>query len=195
MPPSKNEVPVDYLTLTESYKNCSPEKGSFTFSHTLEQSVGLLVRKQKAIKTGTSYTIGAKASFKYGDVIGGETSGSVTISRDITVTDTRDEDYREKKTFSFTLPVTIPSQTQLSVTHEWIKRVVPVKYSGAVTLDGQLSTNREGIALISQVLPEKEKRTFEFEGTLEEALMFEGRTTVLTKQMSEKECPEPSDQL
>jgi hypothetical protein len=48
-------------------------------------------------------------------------------------------------------------------------------------------------SLISQVLPESEKRPFNFEGVLEEALMFEGKTTVLTKELQAIDCPEPSD--
>ncbi len=193
-PPSNKELPVDYLVLTESYKNCSPEKGNFTFSHTLEQSVGLLVRKQKAVKTGSSFTVSAKASFKYADMFGSEIAGSTNTSKEITITDLNEEDYREKKSFAFSLPVTIPSQTQLSVTHEWIKRLVPIKYVGTVVLDGQVASNRAGVTLISEALPEKEKRTFDFEGILEEALMFEGKTTVLTKPLSAEDCPAPSDQ-
>lgn len=190
-PPNKNEVPADYLALKESYRNCSPEKGQFTFTHNLEDEVGVLVRKQKSIKTGSSYTLGAKFSFKYTDLFGADFTGSMTISENITVTDLEDQNYREEKSYSFSLPVTVPSNHELTVTHEWIKRIVPVEYKGTAVLDGQISTNKEGITLISQVLSDEDMRHFDFNGILELALVFEGKTVVLTRELVASDCPPP----
>jgi hypothetical protein len=184
--PNWKDIPTELLGLKESYRNCGPVAQSMTFNHAERTRVGHRVTKTKLVSTG--HTINAEVNFKF-EVFGGKSG--ISFNRRVDVTSAMDETDEHEETMSYSLPVNIPANSDLVITHTWIKRIVPVRYEGTVRLNAPVAANREGIATIAQVLPEPERRTFDFSGTVSTAMLMEGRTENHIVALKPADCISP----
>lgn len=182
--PNWNDIPREIMGYRETYKNCSSVPQSVTFKHSESTLVGSRVSKSQVVKTG--YGISAKVSFKYSEVLGGEVGA--TFNREVSVTDMNEENYTETKTFEITLPVAIPPRTKVRVEHYFMRRDVPVQFTGQVTLDAVVGGNQEGVRYVSAVLPSETDRTFKFSGTVNSALLINGETDLLASPVNAAQC-------
>jgi hypothetical protein len=194
--PNWSSIPGEILGYRETYTNCTSAQQSITFKHLETVRVGSRVTKTSSLQN--SEKIEAKVEFKFENVFGGGTS--IGFSRQVTVTNVDEENHEESRTLDFTVPLIVPAMTRVVLDHAWIRRVVPIQYSGTVQLDAGVNANRAGISRISQVITAPADRTFPFSGSVTNTLLVEGETstvgTDLTKQQCEKRpgferTPEP----
>ena len=181
--PNWKDIPSAILGYRERYTNCTSIQQSINFRHTETTKVGTRVSKTKSLKLGSS--IGVKIDFKFFDV---GSSISVNFNREVTVSDVAEESQEETRSLEITVPLIVPPMTSLLMDHQWIRREVPIKFQGTVSLDAPLAPNLVGKTVISQVLPNITDRTFKFEGFVNSSYTAEGDTRVVETKLSQGIC-------
>jgi hypothetical protein len=182
--PNWRDIPSEVIGYRETYTNCTSLEQSITFKHTETTRVGARVSKTKQI--ANTEKIDANLEFRYADVISGGVS--VGFSKTITITDAAEESYEDNRTFDSTVPLRIAANTRVVMDHRWIRREVPIVFTGIITTDGAVAPNQEGIGRISQVLTNISDRKFEFAGVVTSSTLVEGDTTVRETRMNPNEC-------
>ena len=192
--PTKAEVPISFLQVEETIDNCSPTESAYTFTHQENVSVGQVFKKSNVVRTGTTFSIklGLKAGVEgLGDVTA-ETS--IGASKDVTITDGEDLDLKTQETVTRMFPVKQAPYSISFLKHTFVKRVVPIPYSGKVLIDAPVNPNREGIVNLSQILSE-DQRTFEFGGVIEDSSVSNGRFSIQSKVYTPEECDAKAREL
>jgi hypothetical protein len=82
--------------------------------------------------------------------------------------------------------------TLVTLERSWLRREVPVEFSGNVQLNASVRGNLEGIGSVAQVIPNAADRTFEFAGLVTDATLYEGTTLNGSVPLKPSECSAPS---
>jgi hypothetical protein len=178
---------VDIIGNRETYKNCAAITQSETFSYSDTTTIGSRVTKTQTVANGADISI--DLSFKFLG-IGGQTG--VKFSHTVTITDTREEDYTSQRQLSFSVPISIPAMTLLTLQRSWIRREVPVEFSGTVQLNASVSSNLEGIGSVARVIPKASDRTFAFAGVVTDAQLYDGTTVNIGQPLKASDCTTPA---
>lgn len=191
--PNWKDIPTEAKGLKATYKWCNPRDTKEIFTHAVREQVGAKVTKSRVVNTGKEITASVNASFSPGTVsgVGGGVSAGVKFSNSISVSSGEEQDFRKEESFSRTFEVPVPAMYETVVVHYWIKRLVPLKYSGTVQVNGKVVQNQEGVQLVSQVLPSVADRTFDFAGEVLDVSLYEGRAESYSRKLSEDECKAP----
>ena len=94
---------------------------------------------------------------------------------------------------SVSFPVNVTPNSLAVVTHRWMLRKVAVPYHGLVVLDAALNANiaapnGTSVALLSQVIPDPSKRTFEFSGEISDTNLFDTGFTNIQTPVTDQDC-------
>lgn len=184
--PNWSSVPTQYFGLKTTYRNCSPERQTLTFSHKTSLVVGNRLTKTKTIKNGTS----TKATIGFSYVVTG--SASLDFTSDITLGSSEEANFQKTEDFTYGETVNIAPMSLVVYTHEFIRRVVDIKYTGNVQLDGGLSSNFANVNLISKALPNPDDRIFEFSGYVTSSNVYEGIINNTSKRLVSADCQQES---
>ncbi len=185
--PNWKDIPQDFLGLKETYTNCSDTAQDITFSHSEKTMIGTTVTKGKTVTTGKEITAEASANFTLAGGGGGAKLG-VKFSNTISVSESRTETHQEEKTFTASIPIRVAPMTHVDFAHYFIRREVPLFYSGTVQLNGPLVQNLEGVNSLKDVMQDAKQRTFEFSGVVVDVSMYEGQTDNIARKLTLADC-------
>jgi hypothetical protein len=183
-PPNWKDIPSSVLGYRETYVNCSSLQQTINFKHSESTRVGAKVSKQKTLSTTTK--IDVKVDFNFFDLTKGELG--VGFSQTVGVNDANEQSFEENRVLETNVPLAIAPMTRVVMDHYWLKREVPVAFSGTVVLDSPVQQNREGITRLSQVLVSESDRTFPFSGLIASTALAEGSTSVVETKLSQTQC-------
>lgn len=181
--PNWKDIPSEIIGYRETYLNCTPAQQSFTFKHGETLKVGARVSKGRSIDK--SLSLEANVSFSYTGIGGGR---KVSFNQKVNTSEVEETSSESTKTLDLTLPVIIPPNSKVVMDHYWIKRVVPVHYTGTVIIDTAVSDNQANITRLSQVLTTAQDREFEFSGTVTDTSLSEGSTKVNSEATNKEMC-------
>jgi hypothetical protein len=185
--PNWQSVPNAVMGLKAEYINCGSSLQEVTFRHQEVTRVGYRISKSRAVKTSNSMgvNISAKMQYSFADVTTGVT---YSMSRDVTVSDGNEETEETTRTLDESIPLRIPPMKRVVFDHFWVKRIVPIRYKGTVTVDATLATNVAGKRLLSEVLPAEADRTFPFEGEVAMSSLNNGQFRYLEYPLTAEMC-------
>lgn len=180
--PNWNDIPSRALGLRVRYKNCTPVEQNASYMQTETVRVGARVVKTKSIDAGLDIT--ATLEFDFFEKAG----LSVKYSSKTSITNSAEENSQKEQTETYTMPIKVPPMSEITVEHSYIEREIPVKYSGVVQIDAPVSSNQEGITLVSQIIPDKKDRQFTFSGYVVDSQFAESDVDVRSKKLTDSEC-------
>ena len=185
--PNWQSIPSSVMGLKEEYINCGSLQQEITFRHTEVTRVGYRITKSKAVKTSNALglSMSTKVAFRFADVTTGIT---YNMTRDVTLTDGNEETEEITRTFDQSVPLKIAPMKRIVFDHFWIKRTVPIRYNGTVTVDAALATNAAGKSLLSEVLVSEADRTFPFEGEVAMSSLNNGQSRYLEYPLTAEQC-------
>lgn len=172
--PNWKAIPYSFLGWRETYTNCTSEKQSTTFTHTVKETVGHRATKIHTLETES----GINASVSYNYVPGTTSNATVAASfrQKVVVTDQREDSFGEERTFAQNFPLIVPAGRQIVMEHVWIRRELQVPFSGNVVVDAPIAPNMEGVNRLSQLFPSEADRRFQFSGFITDSDVRTGET-------------------
>jgi hypothetical protein len=187
--PNWDDVATEIKGLRGTYRNCNDILQSWTFHHTEMSRVGGRVFKQQVVNVGKQFS--AELGFKYdvSKALGLTGKFSASFSNSVSVTDGAEQNFEQSAT---DLDVVLPSQVEKMkiqvITHEWMKKIVPINYHGIVQMDAPLQANLEGVKLLSDVFPDPTDRTFAFSGRVLDSTIWDVLTDNRSRALKPEEC-------
>jgi hypothetical protein len=123
----------------------------------------------------------------------GSASVSTSFSHKVTVTNSEEQSFQTEEVIGENTPVELPANSVNTFEETWIKREVPVKFTGQVILDGPVKANLENIRLISQVLPNAADRSAAFEGFVYNSVLYGAAIKNYSRTATAAECSDPQN--